>query len=443
MADFTFKIGSRSYADWIRVAHEEGWDPSSQEHVEPQFAGAPAFVEGARWIHDAVGNKVWLVPLILKAASQDALYQLVRDINNELTQGARLEFQMPGASNPTFFDLERGKLEPEWQYWLTRANRVRCTLRLWTGAQGHSGTARPLASGLGTGMLTQLATGVLGDVVAKARAQIGMGSQPYGADYVAGWALHPTPSYPYRLTASYIVAVVSGGSMVGASGALASQYRNAGMPIGTFIDAFDVGLPAATLMEGRHRLLLIWRHKANLAGAVALRLQPNAQAPGYNATVIASANDGTAWQLSDLGEFPVQRQASQIQVSGKRVYASVASSAVTASPFLQIAGAILVPLDYGAGIAVDSGSGLLLNSNARNELRIDEFQVTVLTAASSIAGDVSDKHRGARPQIPPTGSPVASGPVSLFTFSGAAKDFRANDAHSAQWHVTERFKFLR
>ena len=134
-------VNGRNLSQSVRAQHDEGFDPVDAERIEPQFSGSPAFQEGAEFVNDAEGNREWTVPLILTAADRAALHQLVVDIENDLVSGAQVEFASSSNDPSTFFDLERGKLEVEYQYFLSVHATTRATLKLWTRPHGYTGTA--------------------------------------------------------------------------------------------------------------------------------------------------------------------------------------------------------------------------------------------------------------------------------------------------------------
>jgi hypothetical protein len=117
----TLKVDGYDFSAWLQLAHEAGMDPIDSEFTEPQFSGAAAFTEGQGFVDDAIGNRVWEMPIIIKAATVDALYQAVRDINSHLFQGAQVEFKMDGAANSSYFDLERGRLDCKFEYFIARS----------------------------------------------------------------------------------------------------------------------------------------------------------------------------------------------------------------------------------------------------------------------------------------------------------------------------------
>jgi hypothetical protein len=63
--------------------------------------------------------------------------------------------------------------------------------------------------------------------------------------------------------------------------------------------------------------------------------------------------------------------------------------------------------------------------------------------ASIFLADRTPAFRGQQPQLPPVGSPGASGPARVVAFEGPIDDFRGNDVIALRLDAVERFKFLR
>src|ERR1044072_337978 len=290
------KVGDRDFSSFIQNAHDAGLDPANSEYSEPQFSGAPAFSEGQAFVGDAVGNRLQGYPLILKAANTDALYQLVRDINGELKKGEQVEYRSGGASQSTFFDLERGRLEITFEYWLDQAARARCVLHLWTRPYGHTGTARTIASiPIGSSAAVQFsATGVIGDVEALGNIEVRVGSAAATNGRVVMYGVHPHPSFNgIHVPTS---GLAQGGATVrGASGAVGSQYT--AIPISPTTAsgiAYTAYLSPVSAHTGRHRVIGIGR--SGLTGPISLYAEDRFGAV-LGPTAQASQTDITRWQV--------------------------------------------------------------------------------------------------------------------------------------------------
>jgi hypothetical protein len=103
-----------------------------------------------------------------------------------------------------------------------------------------------------------------------------------------------------------------------------------------------------------------------------------------------------------------------------------------------MAALLMLPLNQSARIVLPSGpfsaSGMLLN----------DFTRTVLYSAPTVfSRNLEGYARGDRPALPPTGSPVASGPLTAVTIAGDMYGFLGNQEHAYSVSARERFSFLR
>lgn len=458
-------INGRDLGQYLRVG-EDDFDPSDPDYAEPQFSGSPAFTEGAEYTSDAIGNREWTIPLLLDAASRSALHQLIRDINNDLFRGAQVEFAVdPDVDESSFFDLERGRLDVQFEYMLSVHSTQRATLRLWTRPYAHTGTIRSvLPSAHGTGVIERMATGILGDTDALGNLLVRVGSRiptfnTASQNYLVSWGVSRNPSHVGMVHAASTT--LSGvGTIIGASGAIGSMYRGYDLP------ATAVGQIAAvwvaTAQTGPNRVFAVMRSR--LHPATALRVHgalnrpglvftdtPN---PGFGATAIATVNDGR-WMIADLGVvyLPTTRETETKQLPAIAIYVGGASGAsVVASPSVHIQGFVMMPLEGGAG-AVNitatprADAWVLRPRTALSARTVPRTQVVMHPGTtgtpSEVNADVTGRLRGNPPHIPPVGSPAASGPSRVVVFAGDAVDFRGNDVLTTEMSVRERFRFLR
>ena len=415
------RVNGRDLSGYLRPQHDQGLDPASSETVkQPEFGGSLALGDGQPHIRDAAGNREWDVPVILKAASVDALHELDRAINADLFRGAQVEFRPDGATLSTFFDLEAGRLDVDYQHFLVRQGYLRCMLRLWTRPFGHTATARAVASAVGSGPLAFLATGVLGDQLADVNWHVHGATRTLdtvligaaGASYVF---VHPAAS------------IVSGGAVAGASGAIGSQYAvPAAGGSQLFFESFAAALAPA--YEGQHRMLVVYQHPATIAihGAYSGAAGDVANLP---TVLLPAAPTASGWRLADLGEISLTGGATggPARTANIRAFGPVASCRINA--------VLLLPSDRAMiGLATSADTPGFM---ARNVPEVDFY-----------CGDASTRTtgrpmRGAPPKIAPTGSPVASGPRRLFAFAFNRDDVRGNEPLSASVTVRERFAYFR
>jgi hypothetical protein len=450
----TLKVGSIDLSESIRVAHDQGMDPANPTFTEPQFTGPPALGEGQGFAADTVNNREMAFPLILSAEDTDALYELVREINAELVKGKQVEFRSSGASQSTFFDLERGRLEEQYEHWLDQGAHVRAMLHLWVRPFGHTGTFREVIPSIAaTGPQTLLATGILGDEVAQVRMRVD--TTP---SYLASAAANQVIAYGISQSASY-VGVKNGKSLspfgtetgvIGASGAVGSQYRGfVASPRGEqTVGVLPFGAETENDIrpyEGRQRLLMVARTRVALAsGAPAITLKSTAL--GLDQQLLASivATHSANWQLYDCGEWAVspatglEHGQQLLEVGWTSANPSTAASLI-AVPALQVNALIMVPLDVAAGIHLGDGWDVEAEDP---HLIFEPNSVTRKTATGVFFRDETAKLRGINPELPPTGSPVASGPLTMVVVAGDRTDFVGNKPIGVELAAREAFRYL-
>lgn len=354
----TLKVNGRDLSNYLRVAHEDGMDPGDPEFSEPQFAGVAAFQDGQAFVDDAVNNRKLTFPLHLKADSTDALYALIREINREdLRQGNEIEYRSGSAGQSSFFDLERGRLEPKFEFWLDMNKRARAVLTLWVRPYARTSGRRLIASLSGTGPMQFPVTGIVGDVEALANLEARVGSQVASSGRLIGYGIHRSASF-----LAWHQAVAANGQassvLAGASGAVGSQYLGIPVsPTGASGVAYREFLTPAGGYVGRSRVFAIAR--SGLSAGIPIYAKDRFGAvlgPTAQATVV----DIKRWQVIDLGEVQVpDRRSTQeaIPTQFVELYAGGASGyAINASRGLQLNGLLFLPLDEAPGIMRSAGA---------------------------------------------------------------------------------------
>lgn len=463
------KIGSLDLSSYLRVAHDEGLDPTDSAFSELQFTGSPAFSEGQTGVGEALGNREQVYPLIVKADSATALHQLIRNINLALVKGAQVEYNADDSVNSsTFFDLEGGKFEAEYQFWITKANRTRGTLRLSVRPFGHTGTTRIIASVSATGGFQFSATGVGGDVKALANLRIlkTAPSAAVGQTRMAMWGVHRSASFKAMWPAGSLVVAPSpifGGAaasaalptLTAASGAPGSQILRFSASNVSILQTMPIQLvvPHAG-MAGRHRLF-VFQQNLNV-GPRTLFCSHLAGGDGrdaYIATAAASMFDNYGsgmWEMVDVGQIniagPVGSLPMPTQVISIELYNS--PSVIALGPrTLAIGGIYLLPLDENAGAHAGR-----VGSNRRPQPTYTQEW----TSFESIPGDrafigsasnyftqaIADL-RGPLPRLPaqPSGSP--SGPAQVAVIQGDPYRMNLSTPYNVELGVRERFRYLR
>lgn len=355
------RVNGRDLSPYLVVGHDEGLEPVDAERISPEFAGSMALREGEGYVGESVGNREWTVPLILSATSRSALHQLAQDIQNDLVNGGQVEFAVDSATdNSTFFLLERGRLDVEFQYFLAVHLTSRATLKLWTTPHGSPAGVRSVASFTGSGPQSFLATGLLGDRPALGRVVARVGSQTASAGRVIGYALHRSPSFNPILTPSLArVDPQTAASVFTSATGIASTYLGIAVsPTGASGVAARWYLDPPVAHTGRHRAIGIVRSRLDRGMSIYAQDRFGAV---MGPTVIASQTDANKWQLADLGEISVDAPASGLNDTATQfidLHAGGASGAsVVASYALNVAGVFLMNLDNSPGLLRTPGAG--------------------------------------------------------------------------------------
>jgi hypothetical protein len=366
----TFKVNGRDLTTYIRGQRDEGLDLSDPDASTPQFAGSLGLGDGQAWIRDSATNKEMQIPLLLDAASTDALHKLVRDVKADLFNGAQVEVKVDQATDSTFFTLETGQLLPEYEFFLHQNNRLRAMLKLWSRPHGHTATQRMLASTRTSGVRAAVgvlaATGVIGDRDAFMGLRVRVGSQVASSGRLIAYGVsrYNTPGKEYAAGDFAGHAPAASSVTVGASGAYASQYL--AIPVGPTVAS---GIAhrhylAPAPVGGRSRVFAILR--SGLYPPDAMRLYAKDRFGALlGPTALATQVDQSKWMVADLGEinFPAQPSGLEGVPSQEiQLYAGGAAGAsVVASPALHLTGLVLLPLEVSAGVMLSPGyaAGLL------------------------------------------------------------------------------------
>lgn len=462
MASPLLKVNGRDLSQYLRV--QEDLDPADPDYAEPQFSGSPAFTEGAEFTADAVANREWTIPLLLDADSRPELHQLIQDINQDLFRGAEVQFAVdPDVDQISFFDLERGRLDVQFEYMLSVHSTTRATLRLWTRPYAHTGTVRNLIpSAVGTGVIERVATGILGDRPALANLWVRTGSHFKSGSpaYLVAWGITPNASHVAMVHTTQTQTGPDAGFVIsGASGALGSQFKGY-MHDTTLISqsrsAFELLRFRATAQTGPHRVFAVLRsrvHPATQARFSAhLRVGGpiDSFGPAVGPTYIPSSND-TRWQIADFGvvDIPTTLRGAPTwrpEIGIKAGWPSNAAASVLASPPFQFQALILLPLELGAGAVVwpptsiDEAVTSQVNIRARS---VPEERTLLQALDEQVNVSLTKLVLGGPPRLRPTGSPVATGPGHLVVFAGHPNDYHGNDVIETNLEIRERFSFLR
>lgn len=492
-----FKVNGRDLSSYLRVNHGDGLDPAPGEFMDPQYAGSAAMGEGQFFVGDAVNNSAKVFPLILKAATTDLLYQLIRDIRADLAKGNQVEYRSGGASASTFFDLEGGVLDPDFEFWLDQGKRCRATLTIHTRPYGHTGTTRLLASTVGTGAINVLASGLSGDMDAVARITVGMATKAYNSPLVLYGVKHPVPSgwSPEWRGASISLATsipnnngefngyaTAARSLVGASGAMASQYVAFGLAAATNYSVNaqlgEFNLPPLSHV-GKHRIIAGVRSYLSVPSAKPelslyfdpvgnVRFSPSAMQKTGKTSLRKAALSGASggFNLVDFGEINVPTSSASAApfamfgYSGASLVAAASTGGANASYPIQIEGLYLIPADKAIGVFVHPKSvgsapintywAVATGRGGTSTLTLDGVDRSVFYRSGSSADPAVNGLRGDFPNIPATPSAarvvvLAAGQENPVYFDTANPiiNWVAHDPVSVGIEVRERFTYLR
>lgn len=458
MAAPHLQINQTDLSVFMRVAHEDGLDPADSDYSEPQFSGSPAFSEGAGYVGDAVGNREMVFPLFLSAESEADLHQLIRDINSELTRGASVEYASSADGEVTYFDLERGRLEVEYRYWISRAVRTRAMLRLWTKPYGHTGTTRVAATLAATHSIGQVSIGpIAGDVHAQANLKVAMATLA-GEDLyrvIGAFGLR------YPVASGYSPALDSGGlastmlttaSVFGASGRTASQYVGVALSTTHLQNSKTfMSLPLRIQDAGRYRLLGLMTATVTVPSGAATAPKLTAAKDGGDliGSVDLSSDDVISrYGWVDFGEYTVTP--SLVNQTVVISYVGHPSAAAGATYPIRFDHLLSLPVDQSAGLLVfdnNQTADSITNGETWSYLGIGETRCVLSSASGTLRSDLTKLVRGAPLTIPPVPSGLPSGAAQLTVVMTAVKGKLnpgpANNAFSVTVEVRERFQFLR
>jgi hypothetical protein len=451
------KVDGMDLSSYVRVQHDAGLDPVNAERIQPQFGGNTAFSDGQPWVRDSAANREWNVPLFMKAASVDALHTLVQTLNSHLFQSAVVEFKPDGATQSTFFDLEAGDLRENYKNFMQAKFWLDATLKLWTRPHGTTGTTRSIASfttgatySPSGGPQVFQATGILGDVGAAVNMRITLAALPAPAavnGHFAAYGFHRSASFvPLRVPSVHLVPNTPTYGFYGASDAIGSQYM--GLSIATnFLNQFALQdfVRTDSTFAGRHRVLMVYRHRLTPASALSFRAYFNdpvgQQVPFSAGTVVATVSGGV-WQVADLGEVTIPAAASgeTLATSYVQLIANTASAAYTGGTQVEVNRLVYIPLDIAAGFAVDASAAWFTGDS----IEFRSYPTAVVRQSNaSLVRNQNVSALGGAPVLPPLGSPMASGAMTGVALFGKASDFIGGWPVEIGVTVRERFSFFR
>lgn len=426
VAGTTSKLDLTQY---LILQEGEGFDPADGDFLQPVFNDS-SIGAGQGLVNIDTQNKEFQFPLHLKSATKDGLHTLIRTLRLKLSEpGVLVEWRDQGATDVTYHDLEFGRFDPDYKFHRARHNWVRGNLRCWCRPYGHTATERIAGTGAGSGFMRIVSVpSVAGDVGAQLVCDISSASRIrdlYGLSVIPSGMVTEWPA------ASLLE--IETATLVGASGANASQYRAAYAHTTNTLLVY-INLPQTGRVGGQRVLALA--RTPNLAGAYLSLDRSDAATAFLSATyrhrddpIEASPTGWHGWQLVDLGVIPMahasMRAATQIVALTGRL-ASYAAGSLMASPGLHINTIYVVPEDKTA-IILDPNSDRLARGRARLDGLLNESYDYNTAGRTYTSGQ-----RGAIPAVSP-GEQVAAFALGI----------EANDGLSATVRIRERFSFSR
>jgi hypothetical protein len=359
------KVGGIDLSEYLRTQPDESpaTDPAGSAYYRPQFSGAPALGEGQTWVGNAVDNRTMVFPLYFSEPSlktRAAIKAKIEEVNEILVRGTQVEFCAdPAVESSSFFDLEGGTLQEEFNFYHLFNMVVGAVLTLTVRPYANTATHRLIASipAATSAVLMFPATGITGDTYGLANLEVRVGSQVASAGRVIAWGVHPNASHrAYQAATSGLAQ--TGATVRGASGAIGSQYTAIPVsPTGASGISYTAYLEPVAAHVGRHRVIAIGRSALNVS--IPLYAEDRFGAI-LGATALASQTDVTKWQIIDLGEVQVPARATgqeAIPTQYVNIYGGGASGGlINASPALHLNGIMFLPLDYSAGILRTEGA---------------------------------------------------------------------------------------
>lgn len=222
---------------------------------------------------------------------KDGLHRMVRTINRALAAaaagGTLARWRDLDATNPSFFDVVAGRLEPDFNYRRSAGGWAQALLRLWVQPYAHTATNRIAATAAGSAVLLQVpVASIAGDVAAL--AVVDLAAESVG---VAGLSVLPDASHPALFPAASL-ARPAGATLIGASGAAGSQAVR--LTIGTSAQVVGFALSPTRYLDAQ-RILIGVRPAASLAAQLYGRDELTTP---IGPTQVASIGE---WRLHELG----------------------------------------------------------------------------------------------------------------------------------------------
>lgn len=401
----TLNLGTLDLSAYLRLGQGEGLDPVDAAFTEKVITTS-LLREGGYFSLEQNKPKELIFPLWLKAASKDALHQLVQQINGALLINSQtVTFQDEGASQPTTFDLLTGQLDEDYDFRRGQHFYLAARLRLFVQPFGRTSASRVIATAAGTGALLTTAlttpTAIAGDVPAQLTAGLSFFRAFSYQSYFLAFSVLPD-RYQAEFHAASMAAGV--GTVVGGSGAVASVYRHLAFPAGAGTSFAMVGaatLPFASNYMGDNRVFALLR--SNIPSLTLQQVSPF----GLGATTTFFGSD---WALIDLGILRVPKAAGGAALSPASMpllgIAYSFPSNAAASRYLDVNELIVLPEDSTTFMNVTlnasvTGATFVFDGTVDEAWTQQPPRGQSQLQVTGGALRLNDRLRGAIPQFPP------------------------------------------
>lgn len=320
----TLKIGSTDLSNYVNVKPGDGFDPTDNDWLSPQFSDSTAG-EGASLLGVTAGNQELVWPMHFTptkdaawADTKDGLHKMLIDLGRifSTAKGNMVEWRDDGATSSTFRTIHFVRFEPDFNYRRSQKLWVSGVLRVYCKPYGHTGTFRSLGTAIATNSLPVISIGSLvGD--APAQVDLAISRRPKSSEAVTQQASSAIFVGACAVPSGIGVIATPGhftssATIVGIAGAFGSRAARflATVTAATWANfAFsDLGWPRVDRLEPLRviGLLRYNRHAGNASG-MALRLYGAANpagsgVPAEGATIVLVPSMG--WRTVDLGRFP-------------------------------------------------------------------------------------------------------------------------------------------
>lgn len=444
----------------LRTQEGDGFQPMDGDKLAPQFAEG-GLTEGQPLISFNEDNGEWIIPLHLNpgkagfANTRQGLNDLQQEVVRRLRAAKTLAWQDAGVDQPTFYDVEFARLEPEYRFWRAQKLYLSCTVRAWTKPYGHTGTYRTVATAARplSAMAVLPLPSLIGDADAQLHVRTSVGTvhhyngtvtaanQETGNVMVSvvpgGFRVPHGPSEIARDAAAAIPGLYSG-TIVGVAGAVASTVWRS-----SFVGGGRVAvrhLSTSEIDDVPQRVFALLRVAGTPVGSVSVLGYAGLSVTGFVLgpnTFVSKA--GNQWSLVDLGRLHVRERqhgpTTTISVTAQRVD-SVATTSIDVTEMYVVPEDSTVLVRESAFASLTAATLPYLATSVIDS--VDGPRVDLAVGIPYGGLPLANNQRGRVPHVPP-GDAQSVAVLNVRTGGMAA----VGRTVSAEVQVRERFTFAR